>query len=284
MSNGKKLFVLSVLLVVLASLSLALLHIKNIEKEILEEDRIKGQTSAVKDEPEVEFHGETMINLSATLTQKIDVYSYRDKIIDKSINLIKDVVDKYLSDGVVITDATVINLERLNTGTAGLYDAVDIFNVEFLLTTSNNEKINDKSNYMLFYSRWDEDGEGTYYLNSLTEEEIQNKYSTFAHIYSDDVYIAACMIERDLFLERTEKNYESDLPDLAYKKAVAYSKTLQNKPRVINIYLTDQNQNQRKYIFYTDKENEFIEINYIYFDNSELWTFLYATHIKKATN
>lgn len=269
MTNTKKIIVLGALLLVLAVLLICLFR-TNSEIDLIVKKLDKNDT--VEKTPVA-----PLITMNAAINQALDSFSYKNAIIDQAVVVAQKSVEAKITDGAFLSDAMISDIVFVETGIVGFYDSVNMFNVELSFTLDDGTIENDKTNYIIFYNRWDEDGKGSYFVSSLTESQIAEKYSESASTYSDNVYIAACMLERDKYLKAQTQFTDDELADEAHRKAVAYASTLKDVRKIVyRDFLTDDNGGIRRYNFETDINDVFVSVTYMLVEENNTWVFLYA--------
>lgn len=216
-----------------------------------------------------------MITINSEINQKLERHVNQNAIIDRSVAVARGIVNQLINNGVYLSDVTVSNVSFIERVQMGAMDSVDIFNVEVLITDADGVKTTDDSKYILFYNRWDEDGEGSYYISSLTSEEIENKYGDRVEEFDGNINVAACTIERDEYLKRGNLIPEDFLENSAYVKALAYAEDSGVGDVISDKYTVSVEGDTKSFYFDTSK-NVTITVVYRYFDDMEKWAFLNA--------
>lgn len=260
MLSKVKLIVLVILILTLSYLIFAFIQIKEVESELFDD---KKDSSAI-----IEDYDIPEISINATLNSSLSVYNFKDDIINYSVKAAQQTYKQTNTDAKKIKGITISDISLVNTGTAGIFDTIYMFNVELsLLLGDDTEEIN-KTNYILFYSRWNETN-SVEYISSITDEDILVKYYHLSSNYGNNVYITACFEERNKYLKGLPLYTKEELTQSAYGKALNYDDLV-----VLDGYSVDDSLGDM--IIYTFNSNEGRKVSLCYMQIEEFWSFIGA--------
>lgn len=269
MSNTKKLIILGILLLVLAVLLISLFKMNSASESNIKINRDSDSDEITPTAP--------VITMNASINQSLDSFSYKNAIIDRAVVVAQNSVEAKIKNGAFLSDAIISDIVLEKGSVVGLYDSVFMFNVELSFTFEDGTKETDKSNFLIFYNRWDEDEKDGYFVSSLTESELNEKYGDIASEYDDNVYFAACILERDKYLKAQTQFTDEELLDEAHRKAVAYTSTLKDVGKITySDFSLDDNGTIKRYNFETDGVGGVVSVAYMYVEDNNAWVYLYA--------
>ncbi len=274
MSNKIKLTVLILLVAVLVVSLISLFNIKKTERFILNKEK---QEALGKNEPVSEPPAAPMITMNAAINQELDAFDFKNNIIDTAVLVAENSVNTLIENGVYLNGATISDIVFVETDTTEDHESLYMFNIHLLLTDIDGGVTTDSANYVIFYNRWDEDNKKCYFVSSITDNEINQRYGEYSELYNGDIFTTTCFLEKNEFLKGMPQKNESELDDAAFFKAEAFAKTIPGVTEVLSgTYTVTKEEGLKSFSFNTNDENIVITVVYTYFDETNTWTFLHA--------
>lgn len=267
MNNKIKFIVLLALIVVVCVELVLLMKTNNEIKEIEEAIKIT--------DPEEELPTEPPVAPLVTINSDIDLSSFQDSVVASAVNVARELVNEQIKNNVYLSDAMVFDIVPIDVQTDSTYDSYNMFRVDVVLSANDGQRISDNSTYLVYYNRWDEDEKGTYFLSSVKESTINEKYESLSESY-DNKYVAACETEKLAFLKK-QIILEEDLYSSACNKANAFAKSLGIDDVIVDAYTMANEAGSRMYMFSNSENDTCITITYIFFEDELGWSFLSAT-------